>query len=364
MSDSERFERLIGEAAGLEHGAVKVRVLEEAVRAADAMREDEESFYSRMQLSEAATFGGRAELMLTSFSWCLAKYQKDPDVYEGYAWDLLWHFKWATGGISGFPHVSNAEFHRLLEQMKDMYQAHGFGMRPIHYTHFIHSCDCGEFEEAARLMELWPTIPRDDLADCEACEADALVSYHADLDRPEEALRHAQAILNGDQTCAEVPHITYSTLLRSLSQLGRYDEADEFHAKDYRLIRRNSEFLRQVAEHIAYLTHRGNLAKALSLFETHFEWSLGTFELLPKYYFLAAVSHLLQRCGSGSRTLRLPSEFEAHREDGTYDLTQLSQWFETQRNELAGIFDQRNGNDHFSRRILEVVRYAGIDTDG
>jgi pentatricopeptide repeat protein len=259
MSDQERLEDLLGEAYHLDNGDAKVQLLEEAVKLADALQDVDMSFYSRMQFTEAATFAGRSERLMTSFSWCLAKYKEDPEQFEEYGYDLLWQFKWVIGGVSTFP------------------------------------------------------------------------------------------------------HITYSTLLRSLAQLNRYDEADEFHAKNYRLIRRNPEFIRQVAEHISYLTHRGNLKKAVSLLEKHVGWITGTYELMPRYYFLTAAAHLLDRLGEGKKKLKLPKEFEKHDPSGKYDLSQLAGWFKGERDELGAAFDKRNGNDYYSRRVPELLHYDGIN---
>jgi pentatricopeptide repeat protein len=244
--------------------------------------------------------------------------------------------------------------------MKEMYQSHGYGMRPIHYTHFLHLCDIGDFTKAGELLKVWENCPPDDMEDCSACEADSMVTYYAEIDQPDAALEKARDILSGDETCAEVPHITYSTLLRCLAQLNRYDEADEFHAKDYRLIRRNPEFLRQVAEHIGYLTHRGNISKAVSLLEKHIGWISGTFEMIPRYYFLTAATNLLEKLGEGKKKLKLPAEFERHEESGHYDLPQLAQWFRDERDELGKAFDKRNENDYYSRRIVEMLNYDGV----
>jgi pentatricopeptide repeat protein len=361
MSDHEQLEDLLGEAYHLDNGDAKVQLLEEAVKLADALQDVDMSFYSRMQFTEAATFAGRSERLMTSFSWCLAKYKEDPEQFEEYGYDLLWQFKWVIGGVSTFPHISYGEFQRLLGQMKEMYQEHGYGMRPIHYSHFRYCCDTGDFAKASELLGQWDACPPDEMEDCDACETDSLVTYHAEIDQPDIAMEKAKGILSGDQTCAEVPHITYSTLLRSLAQLNRYDEADEFHAKDYRLIRRNPEFIRQVAEHISYLTHRGNLKKAVSLLEKHVGWIIGTYELMPRYYFLTAAAHLLDRLGEGKKKLKLPTEFEKHDPSGKYDLPQLAGWFKGERDELGAAFDKRNGNDYYSRRVLELLHYDGIN---
>lgn len=360
MDDQERLEDLLGEAYYMDHGDAKVQVIEEAVKLADAMQDTDMAFYARMQLTEAATFAGRSERMMTSFSWCLAKYQENPEEFDDYSYDLMWHFKWVTGGVSTFPHISQDEFYKLLDQMKASYQDHGYGMRPIHYTEFKHCCDTGNFERATELLTLWQECPPDDMEDCAACEADSLVSYYAELDQPEVALEKAEKIIAGEQECAEVPHITYSTLLRSLSQLGRYDEADEFHAKDYRLIRRNAEYMQQIGEHIAYLTHRGNLKKAVSLLEKHLEWISGTYEQSPRYYLLAAATHLLEQLGEGTKKLRLPKDFALYDASNQYDVAKLADWFRAERDTLAKAFDQRNGNDYYSRRIPEILRYEGI----
>jgi tetratricopeptide (TPR) repeat protein len=360
MSDAHRLEELLGEAYEMDHGEAQVRILDEAVKLADSLQDMDMAFYARMQLTEAATFSGHNERMMTSFSWCLAQYEKDADRYEELDWDLMWQFKWVVSGISSFPHVPTPEFHRLLAQMKTMYQERGYGLRSVHYTHFTFCFDSGNFAEAKRLLEIWPDLPRDDLADCEACEADSYVNYYSGIDEPEKAIQAATSIVNGEQTCAEVPHVTYSTLLRCLAQVGRYDEADEYQAKDYRMIRRNSEFLLQIGEHISYLVHRNKLTKAIRLVETHLDWALHTYELNAKFHFLAAATHLLEQLGDKPLKLKLPTKFARFESAGVYDVSELAEWFRSERDTLAQSFDNRNGNDHFGRRLVEVHGYVGI----
>lgn len=360
MNDEDRVKEILQEAQQLAHGDMRVQLMDEAVKLADSLQNLKIAFFCRLQLMQAAVNGGRSERLMTAFSWCLAKYKETPELFEGFAYNLLWRFKWAVDAISTFPHVSHAEFHSLLNEMKEMYLAHGYGMRAVHYLHFRYYCDIGEFDRAAELIAEWQDSAIDDMKDCEACEIDSLVNYYADTDQAGRAVETAHVILSGEQSCMEVPHITYSTLLRSLAQLGRYDECDEVQAKDYRLIRRNPEFLHQVAEHIGYLTHRGNLTKAVALLEKHLAWIAGTFEQTPRYLFLTAAANLLTKLGDRKR-LKLPAEFEKHDEGGEYDVADLAQWFQQERDELGATFDKRNGNDHYSRRLVEIIHYDGIE---
>src|SRR4051812_42838167 len=82
---------LLVKALRLARGPAQVAVAEEAVRLADAHNDPVAGFVARKRLIEASTQGGRPDVLLVAFSWCLARCDADPQRFkEG---DLLWNFK-------------------------------------------------------------------------------------------------------------------------------------------------------------------------------------------------------------------------------------------------------------------------------
>src|ERR1043165_2002174 len=101
------IDRLLEKSNELKNGPERIDVLEEAVRIADEQGELDAGFRARLELIEAATFGGRPDILLTAFAWCLAEHDRDPDRFDRK--DLLWKYMWVVGNIVEFPHITRAQ---------------------------------------------------------------------------------------------------------------------------------------------------------------------------------------------------------------------------------------------------------------
>jgi hypothetical protein len=358
-TNEERLEELSWQAQDLPEGDAKIKLLEEALRYADLSQDKDAMFDARMELIQAATFGGRIELALNAFAWTLAQYESDNQRYEHYHHDLLWDFKWILGNVDQMPDISQEDTERLFERMREHYAAAGYNMRPIENLRFTLADAAGENDEAAKALKLARSIPRDDMADCEACEADQVTDYYAGIDEYEKAVESAGPNLRGERVCGEVPHRTYGHVLRPLAKLGRTKEADEYQRKGYRLIRGNPEFLGQVALHIAYLSHRGRIRAAVGTFSRHLEWSIDTHSLGSRLNFLFASLGLLRRLRKDKQQvkLKIPKAFELYTSDGKYDLDELIAWLDKESQELAQRFDKRNGNSCHREELPRLFDY-------
>ena len=134
MSDKDPFERiseLFYEANRLPHGEAQVRIVEEAVRLADATQDLDWMFDARKQLIEAATFAGHTEKMYPAFAWCLSQYEKTPERFGYHEYELLWYFKWALGNVCEVPQLSMDKIEAMFEQMSKMYRDCGYNQRPV-----------------------------------------------------------------------------------------------------------------------------------------------------------------------------------------------------------------------------------------
>src|SRR5271163_1247260 len=81
---------LLEQALTLPQGGVRLAILEEAVRMADAHRDPEASFFMRQELMNSAMGAGRPETLLVHFAWCLAQCDREPQRFdEGH---ILWQY--------------------------------------------------------------------------------------------------------------------------------------------------------------------------------------------------------------------------------------------------------------------------------
>lgn len=362
MSDGDAFERmneLVYEASNLPHGETQVRMLEEAVRFSDITQDIEYMFDARMQLINAATFAGHSEKMYPAFAWCLAQYEKDPERFYYSEDHLLWYFKWVLGNVTEVPQLSMDKIDAMFDQMSTMYRDCGYNQRPVLYLKACLAQASGFHDEEQKYFQKFSKLKRDDMADCSACEIDGMANHYLFHNEFEDAVKTVQPILDGRETCETVPARTYNRILQPLAVLGRYDEADEYLRKAYRLIRNNPQYLRAIGYQIFYLLHRNKTQMAVQRFEKHLGWALNSFEMDSVFTFYLAVRQLLQKLRKRKthRELTLPKAFPLFSADGNYDLEQIDNWFDEKTRTIAGKFDQRNGNDYYTSDLMNSLCY-------
>ncbi|MBY0456190.1 MAG: hypothetical protein K2V38_02515, partial [Gemmataceae bacterium] len=132
MAEGEYFtqvEALVGAASALDPGAAKIAVLEEAVRVADTHNDIDLGFAVREELIHAATFGGRPDVSMVAFAWCLARYDKEPDRFDPSG--LLWKYKWVLDAVAEYPQFSREQIESMLADMERRYKEAGSGMHPV-----------------------------------------------------------------------------------------------------------------------------------------------------------------------------------------------------------------------------------------
>lgn len=352
----EQLDELRDRAERLRHGEAKVMALEEAVRLADTHGDLELAFEVRDELIDAATFGGFPDKALVAFVWCRAQAKKDPERFDSDL--LLWKQKWVVGRLDDFPHITLKQIHDALDDIEQTYAKVDAGKRSVLKLRYQVARDLGDESAAQKYWDQWVASPRDHLTDCRACDLDDEIDHHIDLGEYKKALEKARPILEGRSSCAEIPHLTYGSVLYPLLKLERLEEARDCHLRGYPMISRNRDFLACVGEHMEFLALTDNLSRGLSLFEHHLGWALDHASWRDRFTFHSAAQLLLSRvlaAGRDTVSLRLPKAFPLHQRQGTYDTRELHGWVETQAKEIAARFDTRNGTDRF-QKLLERTR--------
>ena len=374
-----QIQELYAGAQGLPRGPAKVAVLEEAVRIADTHNDDDIGFDLRMELIDAATFGGCPEVSLVAFAWCLARADKEPERFDGGR--LLWMYKWVLDVVADYPQFGRAQIMEMMTDMERRYTAAGSGLHPVHQTaRELHRL-LGDLPEAAAAHERTLRCSEDKLSNCRACEQHAQVKFYLDTDRADLALQTAEPIVSGRMKCAEVPHATYSYLLVPLALDGQMKLAVAYHRKGLMLIGTNPKFLSQAARPIFFLAFTDNLTAAARLMERHLPnaavttcpaWrfdfartAMFVFDLLadardaeptaaPSMW-ASAVGWLTGASAPKKPRVRFPASFVLPAGvDGT-DPAALRDHFAAEARELAQAFDARSGNARFAQQLDELA---------
>jgi hypothetical protein len=352
-----QVEELLDQTFVLPDGPSKLALLEEAVRLADSHQDVALGDDVRDDLIRTATFSGYPEKALVAFSWRLAQADRDPEQFPDCR--LLWQYKWIAGKLKNFPQISRKQIDDALDDMAQRCQRAGCGLRSIHKLRADDARDMGEPDEARRHYRAWEKTPRDYNSDCLACEQDHRVTHYLFLGKKEKALELAQPILRGAMRCAEIPHITYASVLLPLLQLGQVEQAAEYHHKGYRPIATNRNYLAQIGDHLLFLALTENLSRGIHLFEKHVSWALEVNDQRERWLFFLGARFLLSRVvenGTTSLKLRLPKALPCYQEEGRYESAVLASWVDETCRDLAAQFDARNGNDGFARRLTAQRR--------
>jgi hypothetical protein len=361
MSDyRDDIVELLERAEEMAEGPGQIALCEEAVRLADTHGDEVAGFHARKQLVHAATFGGRADLSLVAFSWCLARADQDPETFD--ETELLWQYKWVVQHVGQFPHITRAQIEGLLDDMTARFRRHGSTLHAVHMIRrdlAVEMCDAAAAEAAHKQFK---SVDRDSLSDCPACVNDGTIEYLLFLDRDVDALAAARPALEGRMACGEVPHRTYAYVVLPQLRLGKLERAARSYKAGYRLIRANPKFVRHKAYHLAFLALTGNLARAATLFERHFAEAIRSPSVSWKFEFYAAAKLFLEQLTRGKviPLVRVPEELQVNGEP-LRPATQVVAWLDGQTQEIAVAFDRRNGNDGFTQKIAwfrDQARYA------
>ncbi|HLL74220.1 MAG TPA: hypothetical protein VK421_03070 [Pyrinomonadaceae bacterium] len=348
--------RLLAEAEGMKDGPEKIAVLEEAVRHADSTGDLRFQYAAREEFVEAAYFGGAPDRAIVAYTWCLAQFDRNPGEFD--EWRLLWRYKWMVNVIADFPQIPLGQIYGMLEDMERRFRRGGYGLRSIYQYRYRIARLTGDREEAIRNYRRSQAERTDEVSDCHACRIDEQSSFHIYTGDDAWALEVARPLIEMRQFCRTVPERTFARLLVPLLRLGRPEEAADFHRRGYRLSEARSHgSIEYVSDHIAYLALAGEAGRAVELLGKNYRWSESNHNPHDHFLFYRAAwlaLDLLAGEGETAVAVRMPPAFPLRDEGGIYETARLRDWFAARTLELARKFDERNGNDHFTRELSDL----------
>jgi hypothetical protein len=352
---AEHIERLLAEADALPHGPTRVELCEEATRVADSHNDTALAYETREKLIEAACFGGRPDLLIVAFSWCLSTYDREPEA-DISAYQLLWRMKWVAAALPKFPDIELATIQNMLDDMERRFRDYDGSLQPVVHKRRTVALMTGDLEAATRAHKQLARMSRTFLSDCHACELDSVAGYWMDLGKNALGVRRAEQLIASGMSCAKVPDCTYSDVLLPMVKIGRAADAMRYHRKGYPLIRRNPGDLWHWGQHIAFLALTGNDARAARLLEKHLPDVEASYDPLSALTFfrstLIVVECLADR--KEKAKLRLPAESPLAQPSGEYVLADLSDRVRQRVLELSLRFDQRNGNSYYEGLVAQA----------
>ena len=244
--------------------------------------------------------------------------------------DCLWKFKWIVSGVAKSSMIEKELIDEANEAMLFYYERMELSLAAYYKALMNQNIDMGDTREAKANYELWKKLAKDDMADCEACEASDEIAYLNFAGEHAAALELAAPILSGELTCGEVPHTTYAPILFSMIKTGKIEEAKALLPKAAATIESNPRVINEIAPLIEIAARLDERETALNLACKHSAAILDGNDDLNDLRFFIAVS--------------------AFGDESDYK-TAL---------ELAGKFDARNGNTYYSDYLNEFYAEFGF----
>ena len=242
----------------------------------------------------------------------------------------LWKFKWIVSGIAKSSMIEKELIDEANEAMLFYYERMELSLAAYYKALMNQNIDMGDAREAKSNYELWKKLAKDDMNDCEACEASDEIAYLNFAGEHAAALELAAPLLSGELTCSEVPHITYAPILFSMIALGRTWEAKILLPKAAATIESNPRVRNQIAPLIEIAVRLDERETALSVARKHSAAILEGNDDLNDLRFFIAVS--------------------AFGDESDYK-TAL---------ELAGKFDARNQNFYYADYLNKFYEEFGV----
>jgi hypothetical protein len=285
----------------------------------------------------------------------LAQADRDRATWAGVEEHLLWCYKWVLEHLPEFPQVGKGQLEAAFDDMGRRVRNAGYGPRAVHKLKAWAAVRMGDLALAAQSERLWQEAERDGLADCAACEVGTRVEYLVFAGREQEAITQAASLFSGKLRCKEVPNTAFSRLLVALLRSGRVEQAAACQRQSFAQMRESRKFLGYLADHLSFWALAGEETKAVKLLEARLPWAEQTRNGFGRFRFYLAARLLLARLHASGRTtlrLRLPAGHPSHRPDDQYLTAELADAFLAAARDLASQFDRRNGNDHFTNRLI------------
>ena len=244
--------------------------------------------------------------------------------------DCLWKFKWIVSGVAKSSMIEKELIDEVNEAMLFYYERLELSLAAYYKALMNQNIDMGDAREMRANYELWKKLAKDDMNDCEACEASDEIAYLNFAGEHAAALELAAPILSGELTCSEVPHTTYAPILFSMIKTGKIEEAKTLLPKAAATIESNPRVINQIAPLIEIAIRLDERETALSLARKHSHAILDSNDDLNDLRFFIAVS--------------------AFGDENDYKIAV----------EIAGKFDARNGNTYYSDYLNEFYAEFGF----
>lgn len=350
MSTSEHdLHEMMAEVYRLSPGPARSTAFDTVMRHADAAEATEFAFRARMGAISDFHHGGDYTRAFMAFSWCVATFDRHPEIAGQSELDLLWKFKWIVWELPQFPAVPLDRTVAVLDDMERRYRQGNHSLHAVYQHRGLVAHHLGDLDAADRWYDRMIDAKRDSLSDCAACVPSSLVQHHIARGRYEDAVREGAPHTNGG--CTEQPQWMLSELLQAYLHTGRAAQAVDAHRLAYQRIRNKRHHLAEIGLHLLFCGLTGNEEHALPIVERHLPWLDRPASPYAAMEFTSAAALVLRRldeAGAGDRPVRVRGDDGTAKAPATVRSVLADMTSQTRA--LSAQFNARNGNTYQSER--------------
>lgn len=371
MPNAEDVRELLDYTSQLPWGPARSSQVAQAVVWADALEgEAELQIDAYLALTLSYQQGNEEWKALAPVSLLLSRFEKNSvDFTPEQTEELAWLFKSAVAAAGRNPAVSIDQIDELITSLATFVSDQGFSMHAVHGVRTMVGLRTGRLDDAREALTLWRSTPSDQISDCEGCDPMKQINEavaHKDWER---AVATAMPLFDEEGACGAQPHGIRAKAMIPLLMSGRPEAAWEAHIRSYRHHRGVANSIDYIGLHLEYLVRSGRWQRALEILRDSIGMtsSLESASLLADYLPAAALTAIeATRRGHGSEAFGAlctgqSQWYQGPQLDVNTPLSEaaekLSQW----ALDVASLFDQRNGNDYYTRLVREVLEAGPVD---
>lgn len=371
MPNAEDVRELLDFTSQLPWGPARSSQVAQAVVWADALEgEAELQIDAYLALTLSYQQGNEEWKALAPVSLLLSRFEKNStDFTPEQTEELAWLFKSAVAAAGRNPAVSIDQIDELITSLATFVSGQGFSMHAVHGVRAMVGLRTGRLDDAREALTLWRSTPSDQISDCEGCDPMKQINEavaHKDWDR---AVATAMPLFDEEGACGAQPHGIRAKAMIPLLMSGRPEAAWEAHIRSYRHHRGVANSIDYIGLHLEYLVRSGRWQRALEILRDSIGMtsSLESASLLADYLPAAALTAIeATRRGHGNEPFGALCTGQSQWCQGpqldvntplSETAAKLSQW----ALDVASLFDQRNGNDYYTRLVREILEAGPVD---
>ena len=371
MPNAEDVRELLDFTSQLPWGPARSSQVAQAVVWADALEgEAELQIDAYLALTLSYQQGNEEWKALAPVSLLLSRFEKNSvDFTPEQTEELAWLFKSAVAAAGRNPAVSIDQIDELITSLATFVSGQGFSMHAVHGVRAMVGLRTGRLDDAREALTLWRSTPSDQISDCEGCDPMKQINEAVARKDWERAVATAMPLFDEEGACGAQPHGIRAKAMIPLLMSGRPEAAWEAHIRSYRHHRGVANSIDYIGLHLEYLVRSGRWQRALEILRDSIGMtsSLESASLLADYLPAAALTAIeATRRGHGNEPFGTLCTGQSQWCQGpqldvntplSEAAEKLSQW----ALDVASLFDQRNGNDYYTRLTREVLEAGPVD---